>query len=367
MQSVTLAPHVAAQTAAGLDAVAPQSSAERTRASRSTVKAPLEPTNDRRARKLLGADSGATAAGDEGRIGRGQRRKTAAAETVAQSKGAGDFDVEAAIETIRRDGIVGLPNTFDRRWAEELRQDYEILFKEARSYEKGTVSRGRNRFYFAIHPERLRGFLELVTNPKITALCEKMLGPDYKIAEIAFDVPLPGAVVQPWHRDFPMPEETKATGRLTSIAFNATTVDVKPEMGPFEIAPGTQWDDGTKFKHGMFPEKELYPRYEERAQKKMPKQGDISARTALAIHRGTPNESDTPRAVLVLGVWAADVQGEERDLVFTRKFYDALPEEVKKHLACDVVDELEPIIQRHSIEGLMMGGEKHEPGEKLGR
>ena len=39
--------------------------------------------------------------------------------------------------------------------------------------------------------------------------------------------------------------------RLNSLAFNVTAVDVVPEMGPFEIAPGTQWDDPTEFAHGI--------------------------------------------------------------------------------------------------------------------
>ena len=32
-----------------------------------------------------------------------------------------------------------------------------------------------------------------------------------------------------------------------------------------------------------------------------------------------------------------------------------LPESMREHLTCRVVDELEPIVQAHSIEGLMMG------------
>jgi ectoine hydroxylase-related dioxygenase (phytanoyl-CoA dioxygenase family) len=183
-----------------------------------------------------------------------------------------------------------------------------------------------------------------------------VLGPEYRIVEIGFDVPGPGAVNQPWHRDFPAPEETLVGRRLNSLAFNLTTVDVFEDMGPFEIAPGTQWDEPEGFQHGMFPPKELYPRYEERAQRKMPKMGDISARSALTIHRGTANRSDKSRPALVLGVDAPDARNAERhDLQFTRAYYEALPAELQRHLACRVVDELEPIVQAHTIEGLVMG------------
>ena len=40
--------------------------------------------------------------------------------------------------------------------------------------------------------------------------------------------------------------------------------------------------------------------------------GDISARSALTIHRGTPNRSDKPRPVLVLGVDAPTANNAER-------------------------------------------------------
>jgi hypothetical protein len=39
----------------------------------------------------------------------------------------------------------------------------------------------------------------------------------------------------------------------------------------------------------------------------------------------------------------------------TRDYYDALPESLKQHLVCRVVDALVPITQKHEIEGLGMG------------
>jgi ectoine hydroxylase-related dioxygenase (phytanoyl-CoA dioxygenase family) len=207
-----------------------------------------------------------------------------------------------------------------------------------------------------IHPEDVRGFVDLATHPWVVAVCQAVLGPEYKIVEIGFDVPNPGAMDQPWHRDFPARPETITGRRLNSLAFNLTTVDVYEDMGPFEIAPGTQWDLADGFEHEMFPPKSLYPRYQERAQRKMPKMGDISVRSALTIHRGTANLSDRPRPVLVLGVDAPDARNAERhDLQFTHAFHDALDDALKSHLTCRVVDQLEPIVQGHTIEGLMMG------------
>ncbi|MGW0230564.1 phytanoyl-CoA dioxygenase family protein [Actinopolymorpha singaporensis] len=114
------------------------------------------------------------------------------------------------------------------------------------------MGRGPNRYYVEIHPEALRGFVELVDHPWVRGVAEAVLGPDYQIVEVGFDVPGPGAMNQPWHRDFPMPPETRDEHRLTSLAFNVPLVDTEPNMGPFEIALGTQWDRGEDFEHGMF-------------------------------------------------------------------------------------------------------------------
>jgi hypothetical protein len=88
----------------------------------------------------------------------------------------------------------------------------------------------------------------------------------------------------------------------------------------------------------------------------MPRRGDISARSALTIHRGTPNRSSMPRPALVLGVDALDARNAERhDLQFTHQYYDRLDDALKSHLTCRRVDRLEPIVQAHTIEGLVMG------------
>lgn len=253
-------------------------------------------------------------------------------------------------------GILGLKGAFSREWVAQVAEDIDVLYKDALQRPGGTVPRGPKRHYVEIHPEDIRGFVDFVSHPWVKAVCETVLGPDYKIVEIGFDVPNPGAVNQPWHRDFAAPEDTVKGRRLNSLAFNLTTVDVEADMGPFEIAPGTQWDDGSEFEYEMFPDKELYFRYEGLAEQKMPKMGDISVRSALTIHRGTKNNSNKSRPVLVLGVDAPGANNHERhDLQMTKEFYNKLPEDLKGHLMCRLVDELEVIEQAHDIEGLKMG------------
>ena len=260
------------------------------------------------------------------------------------------------VDTLRVDGIIGLKDAFDREWVARLDEDVAAAFEEARSRERGAVGRGPNRWYVEIHPQQVRGFIELATHPWITTVAERVLGAEYEIVEVGFDIPFPEAVNQPWHRDFASPADTYERHRITSLAVNVTTVDTEPDMGPFEIAPGTQYDRADKFDHEMFPPKSLYKRYQQLAVRKFPQRGDISIRSALTIHRGTKNLSQKKRPVLVLGLDAPGAgNAEHHDLAVTADYWKSLPTELRNHLHCPIVDELTPITQKHTIEGLVMG------------
>jgi hypothetical protein len=266
------------------------------------------------------------------------------------------YDVAPAVETLYRDGITALKGAFSRDWAQRMREDMDAAFEDAKSRRGGAVGRGPSRYYVEIHPQALRGFVDLVTHPWVTAVSEAVLGPDYEIVELGFDVPFQGAKNQPWHRDFPSPPETYEGRRITSLAFNLTGVDVTPDMGPLEIAPGTQWEDGHAWGYQMFPPEDEWPRYASLAQRKFPQMGDISARSALTIHRGTEHPSKEARPVLVLGVDAPGAgHAALHDMMVTPEFHASLPEPVRRHLVCRVVDELVPVVQKHYIEGLIMG------------
>jgi hypothetical protein len=252
------------------------------------------------------------------------------------------------------DGITALKGAFSRAWAERMREDIDILFAEAMRVPGGALPRGPQRWYVEVQPERIRGFVDIATHPWFVAVCEAVLGPDYRIVEVGFDIPFPGAADQPWHRDFLVPEATTRGRRLNSLAFNLTAVDTIPEMGPFEVAPGTQWDQFEGCPKGMFPPRALWPRYIARAVQKLPQMGDMSARSALTIHRGTANRSDQARPVLVVGVDAPDAtNAQHHDLQVTPAYHAALPPRVRDHLTCRVVDRLETVVQHHVIEGLL--------------
>ena len=246
-----------------------------------------------------------------------------------------DADLEPAtiLRGLYGDGIIAKRAAFTTHFADALREDIEALYAAAMAVPGGALPRGPARWYVEVQPERIRGFVDIVTHPWFVAVCEAVLGADYRIVEIGFDIPFPGAEDQPWHRDFAVPDATSKGRRLDSLAFNLTAVDTVPAMGPFEIAPGTQWDIFDGCAKGMFPPRALWPRYIERARAALPQRGDISARSALTIHRGTANRSDRARPVLVVGVDAPDGgNAAHHDLQVTRDYLAALPPRVRDHL-----------------------------------
>jgi hypothetical protein len=265
-------------------------------------------------------------------------------------------DIGSDLESLRRDGIVGRAGAFDRDWVEAAREDMMTAFWSAIQRPRGAINRGRRRWYVEMHPEQLHGFVDLVSHPWVRAMSAAVLGEEYRIVEVGFDVPFQGARDQPWHRDFASPRETYEDHAITALAFNLTGVDVTEDMGPFHIAVGTQWDDGREWKHEMFPPKEIWGRFDELGVRKYPRMGDISCRTPLTIHRGTAHASPIARPVLILGaVTGEKANPEEHDLAITREYEASLPPDVRDRLLYHVVDELEPITQRHDIEGLVMG------------
>src|SRR3712207_6629167 len=220
-------------------------------------------------------------------------------------------------DSIYRDGIAVLPGALPREWAAQLDEDLAAEFVRALSVRCGTAPRGWNRFYFEPYPERLRGFVAWVTQPDLTALSEELFGPDYMVVELGCDVPLPGAINQPWHRDFPMPDRTRYDGVLTSIAVNASAVDVEEDMGPFQVVKGSQFDDDAGFDGGMFPPDSAAADYERRMTSMRGRMGSLSIRSGLAIHRGSASSiRSVKRQAAILGVVSQEdraVTGRLRD------------------------------------------------------
>lgn len=282
------------------------------------------------------------------------------------------LDFKQLTKEIYEHGITSLRDILPVQWADELDVDVGLQFIDALKVEggEGVAFRGWSRFYIELYPERLRGFLEMVAHPAIVELSREVLGEQYQIVELGADIPLPGAPEQPPHRDFPLPEPTRLHRRLTSLCFNASTVDVTPSMGPFNIAPGTHFDEGSDFVKEMFPVGEKKEAYNQRMVARLARRGSVSVRSGLTIHRGSKN-NDRMRPVIILGVVSLEDRAHtatvlERPadyspptLKMSQEYYDGLDTALKAHLSCEIVADttanLPPLKTPHSIEGLVMG------------
>jgi hypothetical protein len=283
-----------------------------------------------------------------------------------------NLDFDRLCAEICENGITNLPGILSVGWAKQLGQDINRQFVAALEIDngEGVAFRGWNRYYIELYPERLRGFKQFVQNVAITGLSRKILGDRYQIVELGADIPLPGAPEQPPHRDFPLPEPTRLHRVLTSLAFNASSVNVTPGMGPFAVVPGTHFDDGSDFVGGMFPVGEQKEKYNQLMELRYAKMGSVSARSGLAIHKGTANNGRM-RQVVILGVVSPDDRAhsdttidlpegyEPPTLQMSQQYYDSLSDELKEHLRCEIVaettKELPPLKTPHTIEGLIMG------------
>src|SRR4051812_6299484 len=104
-----------------------------------------------------------------------------------------DYEPADILGGLYGDGIIALKGAFEPAFADRLRAEIMTLFKEAQNVPGGALPRGSQRWYVETQPERISGFVEVVTHPWFVAVCEAVLTRDYRIVEIGFDIPFPGA------------------------------------------------------------------------------------------------------------------------------------------------------------------------------
>ena len=178
-----------------------------------------------------------------------------------------------------------------RRWNEE----FQPLLEAHVERERGNENRGANRYYVTLPFEKLFADEEIFCDPDILAIVENLVGKDFTMCQLATDTPLNGSDYQDLHRDAPplFPEIAAETPSF-QLAVNFPLVDVTEENGPFETTYGT---------HLMTKEDALrrIETGEIKLERLTMKLGDLMIRDVRAVHRGTPNKTDAPRPMCVVG------------------------------------------------------------------
>ena len=110
------------------------------------------------------------------------------------------------------DGIIALPGAFGTDFADRLHAEIMALFTEAQGIAGGALPRGPQRWYVEGQPERISGFVEIVTHPWFVAVCEAVLTRDYRIVEVGFDIPFPVRRTSRGTATSPCRKRRRATG-----------------------------------------------------------------------------------------------------------------------------------------------------------
>jgi ectoine hydroxylase-related dioxygenase (phytanoyl-CoA dioxygenase family) len=200
------------------------------------------------------------------------------------------------------------------------------LLTAAVAREGANPNRGAHRYYVTLPFQDLWADAAIIDNDAIMAVVEELVGVDGVMCQLASDTPLAGSEHQDLHRDtqllFP---ESGAETPPYQLAVNFPLVDVTDERGPMEYAPGTHMlskDDGmAKVASGEIP---LVRAYMAR--------GDVMIRDVRHIHRGTPNRTNTPRPMVVVGYSRRWLLRPEVSIRVPAEVLVALPERARRWL-----------------------------------
>ncbi|MCU0568680.1 MAG: phytanoyl-CoA dioxygenase family protein [Oculatellaceae cyanobacterium Prado106] len=203
--------------------------------------------------------------------------------------------IQSLTQAVLQDGFCVLRNHFSREILQAWHQAFTPLLEDHIAREGDRQNRGAERYYVTLP------FTAPFANPKIfedevvLAIVAGLVGEDAVMCQLATDTPLLGSDYQAIHRDAPplFPEIPQETPPF-QLAVNFPLVDVTLENGPFEVARGT---------HLMTKEEGLR-RLEAGEVQLEPitlNLGDVMIRDVRGLHRGTPNRTQTPRPMVVIG------------------------------------------------------------------
>lgn len=196
---------------------------------------------------------------------------------------------------VLRDGFCVLPRHLPAQTLTAWRAQFMPLLATHIQREGRMKNRGEGRYYVTLPFAAPWADEAVFMDADVLAVVERLVGADPVLCQLATDTPLIGSDYQATHRDAPplFPELPGETPPF-QLAVNFPLVDVTLENGPMEIARGTHLihrDEGmAKLETG---EARLEP---------VPMElGDVMIRDVRGLHRGTPNRTDVPRPMVVVG------------------------------------------------------------------
>lgn len=220
-----------------------------------------------------------------------------------------DPRVGQAVETIRRDGYVVIPNYWDAERAEAARRDLlaELSEGENRDYENGAYLRfKKGRAYDQgvariFHADRIHPDVEAFRNDPFVM----------EVASRIFEVPFYSILAIYQHNNDAMDGATTRGYHIDGFAKELKAFlyleDVVEESGPFTFVPGSHRDRWLRIRKEVFRNvgdaptsisPEDYPEGEEREVQLTGPAGSLIIADTRGVHRGAPQKGRS-RSVLV--------------------------------------------------------------------
>lgn len=206
-----------------------------------------------------------------------------------------DEQINSFVEEALRDGFCVLRDHFPKDKVLDWQKACLPLLDKQIELEGEKTSRGSSRYYVTFPFSMPFSDPAFYEDPDILAIVERLAGKNFVMCQLASDTPILGSEFQEIHRDCPplFPENSFETP-MFQLAVNFPLVDVTPQNGPLEIVRGTH----------MMTREEGLRRIETKETFIEPipmKIGDVLIRDVRTLHRGSPNRTNAPRPMVVIG------------------------------------------------------------------
>ena len=205
-------------------------------------------------------------------------------------------DTSVYINEVKELGYTVLEGFISLESVESMSEKFKPILQTRLN--RANPDRGPCRFYATLPFISPFADMNCFADPKLIQILEGIVGSDPVMCQLATDTPLKGSDFQVIHRDteglfFELPSYAETP--TYQLALNFPLCDILDDsIGPLQIAKGTHkltsHEQDAMIEAGLVPLESLYM-----------KRGDAIIRDVRGLHRGTPNTTETPRPMVVVG------------------------------------------------------------------
>lgn len=243
--------------------------------------------------------------------------------------------IETLVRDFNRDGFCMLRGFINPEKLKTWAREFQPLLENHIRNQGDPSFRGSQRFYVTLPFTAPFADPEIFDNDLIVAVMERIVGKDFVMCQLASDTPLKGSEYQDIHSDAPpLFAEERIDTPSFQIAMNFPLCDVTLENGPTDVTRGTH----------RIPKEIGMKKIDSGEIKIEPitmKLGDVMIRDVRGLHRGTPNKTDVPRPMVVIGYSRRWFLRPEVSITIPRKEFEKLSPRAKHMLRFNpIVEEL---------------------------